>query len=270
MRKITNITIVLIGLLLSCNNKPIIIEPDLLKYDWETEEDKNHNIYLLRIEDDTLMYQTLAYELYRVASYRIFYDTLFITSDINSEHQRIKQTTFKYKIIQVDSLKLVLKQVFPQSRDRDTIFLNKKVQTKKNDLKIERIEFYSSGCFGTCPEQSLSIRSDSVMYHYGYNSYTKHKGLSKHKLSPVEFSIIQNKLNYIDRNFFGLGVDAVDIQYLRLFIKTPNDSIETSGTFLYLDNDDLFDFVNYLKYKERFINLTPIEDEEISFRYNRD
>ena len=262
------ISIALIILMSGCNNKPkpIIIDPYLLKYDWVSEKDKYDNTFVLRIEEDTLMFQTLTFASNgydRIAPYKISYDTLFITSIIN-DNRDIK-TTFKYKIIKIDSLKLTLTQVFPASKD--TVFFNKQIQTKKNDLIIERIEFYSSSCFGTCPAQSLSIGSDSVMYHYGYY-HTKYKGLSRYKLSPVEFSRIQNMLYNIDINNFKSHDVYPDAWRYSLFIKTPNDSIETSATFSDAD-DDLRDFIIYLAHKERFIDLTPIENQKVSFRYGR-
>jgi len=247
-----------------------MINPDLLKYDWEAEKDRNNIINSLNIEDDSLLYQTLTfasggYDL--IAPYKIYYDTLFITSDRNLDHHKIGLTTFKYKIIKVDSLKLILKEIFPNS-ERDTVVFNKQIRIKKNDLKIERIDFFSGFSLGIRPPiQSLSIGADSVMYHYGYCN-TKHNGLSKHKLSPVEFARIQNRLNYIDRNNFVLGTDIRYESHLRLYIKTSNDSIETRGSFSYI-YDELDSFIIYLTYKERYMNLIPINDEEFSFRYDR-
>ena len=267
MKKLLIIAVIVVVAMTGCNNKPkpVIINPDLLKYDWESEKDKYDNIFILRIEEDTLMYQTLTfisngYDL--ISPYKISYDTLFITSTVNDRYPKI---TFKYKIIKVDSLKLILKQVFPTSKD--TVFFNKQILTKKNDLKIERIEFYSGACFGTCPAQSIIIGSDSIMYHYGYNSYTKHKGLSRYKLSPIEFSRIQSRLNYIDWNNIGMEIPAPSSGYYRLFIKTANDSIEVDGRWS--NNEDLNDFLVYLKYLERFLNLTSIENQEVYFRYGR-
>ena len=266
------VSITLIILISGCNNKPkpIMINPDLLKYDWEAEKDRNNIINSLNIEDDSLLYQTLTfasggYDL--IAPYKIYYDTLFITSDRNLDHHKIGLTTFKYKIIKVDSLKLILKEIFPNS-ERDTVVFNKQIRIKKNDLKIERIDFFSGFSLGIRPPiQSLSIGADSVMYHYGYCN-TKHNGLSKHKLSPVEFARIQNRLNYIDRNNFVLGTDIRYESHLRLYIKTSNDSIETRGSFSYI-YDELDSFIIYLTYKERYMNLIPINDEEFSFRYDR-
>lgn len=271
MRKTINIIIVLAGLILGCNNKPpIIIDSDLLKYEWKSKKSEYDYGRWFFIENDTLMFQTLTYLDFvpfdHVVPYKISYDTLFITSE---EDYPRRQRIFKYKIIEVDSVKLILKQVFPPSWDT-IIVLNKQIRTKKNDFKIERIDFYSGHCFGTCPVQSLSIGADSVMYYNGYY-HTKHEGLYKHKLSPDEFSGIQNRLNYIDRYDFELPpTTSPDVPHYRLFIKTPNDSIEISGTPDYPDDElgILSEFIFYLRIKERFLNLTPLENEEFPFRYN--
>ena len=265
------ISIALIILISGCNNKPkpIIIDPDLLKYDWESEEDRNNKVYSLNIEDDSLVYQTLTFASNGydfIAPYKIYYDTLYITSDRNLDHLNVGLTTFKYKIIKVDSLKLILKEIYPNS-ERDTVLFTKLIRTKKNDFKIERIDFFSESSFGIRPPvQSLSIGADSVMYHYGYY-HTKHKGLSKYKLNPVEFSRIEKKLHYIDWNNIEVEEPVASGRDFRLFLKTPNDSIEIS--VIWSTNGTLDDFIVYLMYIERFLNLNPIEDQEVSFRYSR-
>jgi len=114
--------------------------------------------------------------------------------------------------------------------------------------------------------QTLFIDSDSVLYHYGYST-TKHRGLSKYKLNPVEFAKIQDKLHYIDWNNIEIERPVPSGGYFSLFIKTPNDSIEIilGGNS---DNIDFINFIRYLVFLERFLNLNPIEDEEVSFRYD--
>ena len=267
MRKIVNIYLILIGLMSSCNNKPIIIDPDLLKYDWISE-----NGYRLYIKNDSLMFETLTESEDPISSYKISYDTLFIFSSgyIEGHPRRI----WKFNIIKIDSLELVLKVLPPSLWGLwNTMVFNKQINTKKNDLKIERIEYsVSLGHSAGATHQSLIIDSDSILYHYGSVNYsrlpTKHKGLSKYKLSPVEFSKIQNKLNSIDWSNIESDNGAPGGGYSHLFIKTPNDSIEIRGSFGWIDNKDFEYFMEYLFFLEHFLNLNPIEDQEVSFRYN--
>ena len=260
MRKIININLIFVILISSCNTKPIIIDPDLLKYDWASD------VYDFKIENDSLAFQTFLRDIGQeeidwVASYKISYDTLFIFDSYNTN--TIKPTTFKYKIVKVDSFKLILKEIPPKFND--TLVFNKQIHTKKNDLKFDRIEFYSSSSW-IGPVQSLIIGSDSILYHYGYFN-TKHEGLSKYKLSPVEFSRIENRFHYINWNILEVESPAPSTSSFSLFVKTPNDSIEISGRYL-RDNVELNDFIAYLRFIERFLNLNPIEDEEVSFRYS--
>ena len=260
MRKIINIYLILIGLISSCNNKPIIIDPDLLKYDWIAEDGR----YRLFIENDSLMFETLTSSEDPISLYKISYDTLFIFSkDFIEESLRIS----KLNIIKVDSLELVLKV----SGHSQTFIFNKQIPSKKNDLKIERIEYSVKLGHSVSTHQSLIIDYDSILYHYGSDNYsrltTKHKGLSKYKLSPVVFSKIQNKLNSIDWSNIESDNGAPGAGYRYLFIKTPNDSIEIKGSF-WVDNKDFKYFMEYLSSLERFLNLNPIEDEEVSFRYS--
>jgi hypothetical protein len=149
---------------------------------------------------------------------------------------------------------------------RDTVFLSKQIQTKKNNLNFNEVEFFSGLCLGSCPVQAFKIGTDSIMYHYGYRN-TKHTGLSKYKLNPAEFSRIQKKLNAIDTCDFNLCVAAPDRTNFKIFLKTPNDSIETNGMFC-SNNEDFNSFIVYLEFLERFLNLDPIVDQNISFRYN--
>ena len=274
-KQFLNICLVLIGILLSnCaeKTKPIIIDPNLLKYDWVSEKGNYGVTYFLRIEHDTLLFSSLLRagigtepNADLVASYKINYDTLFITS---KEYDRyniypIRQTTYKFKIVEVDSLKLILK-IPPKFTD--TLVFKKQIRTKKNELKFERIEYFADSPLGAVsPSQSLSIGSDSILYHYVYGQVFNGRH-SKYKLSPVEFSRIENRLHYIDWNKQEVYPSAPGSRFFSLFIGTPNDTIEIYGNYL-LDNDDLNDFILYLQYIERFLNLNPIKDEEASFRY---
>jgi len=270
MKKVTSYIIaVALMMTTACNNKPkpVIINPDLLKYDWILE---NRQQVRLFIENDSLMRETLTSSEIPISSYKISHDTLFIFGkDLYKPQARI----YDIKIMRVDSLKLVLEIPKPGTQKKDSLVFHKHIYTKKNDLKIERIEFASRSGFGY--RQNLIIDSDSILYNYSYGDYniffpTKHKGLSKHKLSPVEFSKIQNKLNSIDWSNIESDNGNPGSGFRFLFIKTPNGSIEISGSLGGRDNIDFHYFIEYLVFLERFVNLNSIENEEVSFRYKFD
>lgn len=271
--------------LFSCSKETIIINKDLLIGDWESIEDIYDNVYYLTIED-SLLFETITHAANSVIPYKISFDTLIFTLDEDFVYERgsmygtdKKTKIFKYKILNLDSLRLVIIPLFPELRD--TIFFNKVLLEKRNDLKIEKLEFYSGACFGECPEQSIYIDSDSILYHFSNGHYTKHKGLSKHKLNSIEYTRIQNRLNSVGRDQFKLCMPPPDASSFGLYIRSQCDSIEISGTFClpkpnyveidYRVHDDGYssfvNFICYMGFLERFLNLEPTNEQEISFRF---
>lgn len=256
------IAICLLTITLGCKDKSPRINPELIKYDWISKGD---NKYFLMIQD-SLMIESLTRGDFPISPYTLSNDTLIIYSqDFDYENSIPSiERVWKLKIEKVDSVELLLRPAYPNVKD--TLFFRKMDRSKKNDIKIEKLEFSFSGCFGSCPAQDILINSDSMLYHYGYNSYSKHKGLSKCKLDSVQFDRIQRRIFSIERDSFRLGLVPVDAPRCYLYIKTQNDSIEINGYPEISTDGDLLYLIHYLVYIERFLNLEYTEDETIIFR----
>jgi hypothetical protein len=249
-------------LIVSCNNEQKSINNELLKGDWVSYKNKSEQIFRMSIRD-SLMLENITCSVDPVVSYKTLCDTLIIYTPLKNND---KDTLFgfKFKIIDLDSTRLTISRVFPKWND--TLFFNKIIRTQKNNYTLVRLEFYSGFCFGECPVQSLIIGSDSLLYHYGY-SFCSHLGLSRYKLTSEDFSQLMARINSISPDNFALSPSPPDVSDLRLFIKTPDDSIEVQGTYS-RDNDDLYNLILYLYSLEHFVDLKPSEDHKISFRYS--
>jgi len=84
-------------------------------------------------------------------------------------------------------------------------FIEYNENPKKN--KISKIEFRTSGCFGSCPVYKLTLNRDSLSIfnaqYYNFNKkdevgYGKEEGVFSTKISKVEFDKLEELLNYCD------------------------------------------------------------------------
>ena len=260
MKIIKTICIALFISLSACKTNPTIIDQNLIKYDWVSLIDIYDNIYHLYMED-SLMIDNLTHGIDPVVPYRISFDTLIIYTSKYNPYPKIIQQTFKYKIVKLDSLKLTILPIFPTLGD--TLFFDKEVLSKKNDLSITQLDYFSGMC-ASCPIQSIRIDNDSVLFHCGYGR-TKHLGVSKYKLDSIEFQRIQKRLNSIDIENFRLCVPPPGSSNFEIYIKSNNDSLEIGGTFC-SDNNEFNKFIEYLGLLERFLPLDPIDNKDLKFR----
>jgi len=241
-----------------------MISKDLLIGDWMSVKDKFDNIFYLTIEDE-LMLENIYDAIDPVVSYNLSYDTLTIFPEDYDKYPVIRTKVNKFKTTSLDSLNLSLLPKYPKISD--TIFFIRTSFVPKNEFKIERLEFSSSPCFGRCPCQDLLIGPDSVLYYFGYGSFSKHKGYSKHKLNPIEYQRILTRLNSIDIDDLKLCYPAPDAQHFHLFLKTTHDSIEIDGMFCSELSQELMDFISYLNYIERFVPLDSIKGNGPILKY---
>ncbi len=255
------IAVCLLTIALGCKDKPPRINPELIKNDWISNGD---NKYFLMIQD-SLMIESLTMGDFPISPYTLSNDTLIIYSqdfDYEKSSPSIERV-WKLKIEKADSVELLVRPAYPNVKD--TLFFKKMDQLKKNDLKIEKLEFsYHSG-YGTL-SQDLKIDKDSIIYHYGYSSYSKQKGLTKCKLNATEYEKIQSKVFSINRDSFNLMYPGPVSASYYLYIKTQNDSINISG---YPDNNsdkDLIYLFYYLMSLEYFIDLENAGEDKIVFR----
>lgn len=84
-------------------------------------------------------------------------------------------------------------------------FIEYNENPKKN--KIDKIEFSTSGCFGTCPIYQLSLNRDSLSIfnaqYYNFNkdrevTYGEEEGVFTTKIIKMEFDKLEEILNYCD------------------------------------------------------------------------
>lgn len=266
MKKILYLIFSLATLTLGCDNKPaaVVIDHNLLKHDWISVKDKYDNSYRLFIED-SLMFETLFGSSSSVLHYKLSGDTLLVFPRLDEFNPNDKEfRVLKYKVVSLDSIKLVITKIYPDLGD--TYCFYRQPQTKKNDLKIDRLELFFT-CFGSCSTINLRISADSIIYVYGYNGLSKRKGLSKLKLSAAEFSRIQNRINSIDLKDFQLCISAPGGGYYSLYIKSQYDPIKIDGTYCPDCDENFAILMVYLRNLDRFLNLEPADGEEISFHY---
>jgi hypothetical protein len=73
--------------------------------------------------------------------------------------------------------------------------------------KISKIEFATSGCFGTCPVYKLTLNRDSLSIfnaqYYNFNknrevTYGKEEGVFTTTINKIEFDKLEEILNYCD------------------------------------------------------------------------
>ncbi len=270
MRDLIFIVLILCILAVGCKDMTPKINPNLLKNDWVSKKDNSDNKYL-QIIHDSLMIEDITYGEFPLSPYKISLDTLVIYSrdcdyqkSTNDKCPNFITRVFKYKILKLDSLNLFLKPIC--SGCNDTILFSKIKQLKKNDLKIERLEFSFSSSDPAFPSQDINIDKDSVLYHFGYDKYSKYKGLSKCKLDLTQFDMIQSKIYSVDRDSFILNMPAPGAARFYLFIKSKNDSIEIEGAPRYSRENGLTNLLDYLVFIEHTLKLEGNINESIIFR----
>lgn len=253
MRPIITGTIILTILFLGCNRNYSSITQSQIKADW-ISEDKNGFLFI----EDSLMLQTMIISSEIVVKYGILGDTLFIYSKDSEDYSNLdrKNLTWKYKILNLDSINLTLIRLFPQPYD--TLTYSRIAHSKRNNLKITNLELSAGPCFGHCPVFDLKITADSMLYQYGYY-YTQHLGLNKHKLNALEYQRIQSKLQSISLDSLIFSQPGPDRQYYNLYINSGN-SIQINGNLEWNSYRDLKAFIFYLLHLDKFKNLKPTND----------
>ena len=264
------IVLILHALVISCKDKTPKIDPNLIKNDWVSKKD-NYGSKYLQIINDSLMIEDITYGELPLSLYKISLDTLLIYSrdcnyqkSISNESPTFITRVFKFKVLKLDSLDLFLKPICPECKD--TIFFSKIKQIKKNDLKVERLEFSFSSYDPAFPAQDIIIDKDSIFYHFGYEKSSKYKGLAKCKLDFAQFEMIQSKIYSVDRDSFILNTPPPGAGRFYLFVKSKNDSIEIEGVPRYSKENDLTNLLHYMVFIEHTLKLDGNINENIVFR----
>lgn len=270
MRNLILVALILYSFAIGCKDNTPKVNINLIKNDWVSKKDKCANKYV-QIIDDSLMIEDITSGELPLSPYKISFDTLIIYSrdyeyqkSNNDKYPNFKTRVFKYKILKLDTLKLILKPIC--SECNDTILFSRIKQLKKNDLKVERLEFSFSSSDPAFPTQDIIIDKDSLLYHFGYDRYSKYKGLSKCKLDLTQFDMIQSKIYSIDRDSFILNTPPPGAARFYLFIKSKNDSVEIEGVPRYSTENDLLRLLNHLAFVEHTLKLDGNTSERIVFR----
>jgi hypothetical protein len=248
--------------LTNCHKNNVEIEQRYLMTDWIGQN--NHDLLLI---EDSLVFQTIFENCDRVVKYRISFDTLIIYPEASDRYSKPIDFLLKYRILLLDSLKLSIAGLKPLLQD--TLDFKRLTIPKQNHIDFNFIEFSTTHCFGFCPAFDLKITPDSTLYYFGYNEYAKHQGLRYIKLNPLSYSRIKDKLNAIPIDSFKLGPDAPDVSIKYLFIRSLNDSIDIQGTVFTSElNKNFLAFLAYLTSLDKFLDLQPLNNQDISFRNN--
>ena len=261
MKKICILLICIAVLTIECKNDLFKIDKSNLKNDWiSVSRAPNEDLYMSIL--DSFMMENITSGDFPLSRFSISSDTLIIYSprwDYNTHTPLFPlSATEKFRILRLDSDLFQIKPI--DKYTIDTLFFKKRHYTQRNNLKIDRIEFSMSSCFGFCPAQDILISNDSIVYHYGYNIFSRYKGLNKCKLDSSQYTRIQNMIYTIERDSFRFGSCIPDAPRIALFIKSENDSINLEG---YPDNNtdqDLMKLVNHLTLLEFTISLKPTDD----------
>jgi len=270
MRILIFIVLILYALVISCKDKTPKIDPNLIKNVWVSKKD-NYGSKYLQIINDSLMIENITYGELPLSSYKISLDTLLIYSrycnyqkSINNESPTFITRVFKFKVLKLDSLDLFLKPICLECKD--TIFFSKIKQIKKNDLKIDKLEFSFCSNDPALPTQNIIIDKDSIFYHLGFATSSKHKALAKCKLDFAQFEMIQSKIYSVDRDSFILNTPPPGAGRFYLFVKSKNDSIEIEGVPRYSKENDLTILLDYLAFIEHTLKLEDNINDSIVFR----
>jgi len=101
------------------------------------------------------------------------------------------------------------KKVYSESKTILTFKFDDFIEYNKNPKKnkITKIEFNTSGCYGTCPVYKLTLNKDSLSIfnaqYYNFNknreiTYGKEEGVFSTKINKMEFDKLEELINYCD------------------------------------------------------------------------
>lgn len=197
----------------SCKKNTVDI--NLLTGDWEFSQPKTE------YEQDSLIATT-----YYLSDFGFKKDSIYLKSDgffyrNNDTSGRYSKTKYfgdqsKY-YVKNDSLYIlnpITKTYFSgfikrltkdslalQYKESPLFYFTKKKYSKNENSNFDQIIIANGPCFGTCPINYTSLKSDGELIYYG-SAYNSKNGLFKGKFSPEKFQEIQNYLNKINiKNF---------------------------------------------------------------------
>lgn len=188
--------------------------------------------YIFTFQDSTcsFLWPYGAFSKYLINGDTIVID--YIISEIKENHQ-----IFKFLIDSISSTDMLLK---PASRETKLLFERseglesgimklQKVNTQFN-LKPDRIAFYSTVCYGTCPAMFLEIDSVGNMYFIGAH-YTEKIGNYSGKIPELIFARVLAEINNIELDSLQQFYEAhwTDDQTCGVLIQTKDTIYKSSA-----------------------------------------
>lgn len=241
MKTTTFILFIVIGFL-SCTQKQTKTEMPLsekIKGNWKTEYfkgDWKKTAFIFTFQDSTCTY---LYPWGEYSKYWINGDTLNIKEQIRKRRDNVSggKITYKFLVDSITSDNLTLKPITDETKKLFDNYENQifdKIQLTKIksqfDWKIERIGFYSTGCYGTCPSMYLEIDSvGNILFNGKY--YTEKEGLYSGKLPANQLELIISEVNCIALDSLKKMYSAnwTDDQTCGVMIKTIDTTYECSA-----------------------------------------
>jgi len=246
-----------------------------IKGNWKTEYFKDgwkKTAFIFTFQDSTCSY------LYPWGEYSKYWfngDTLNIKERIRKRRNNISGGKLTYQFL-IDSITTETLFIQPITQETEDLFKYSKehnfdrIQLSKikeqYDWKIERIGFYSTGCFGSCPSMYIEIDSIGNVLFNGKN-YTEKEGLYSGTLSKKEFEIIKSEINSIQLDSLKKMYSAnwTDDQTCGVSIKTKNKTYESSA---YGFNKEPIELrILFYRLMELYKNLELKKDSTISDKF---
>ncbi|UBM58686.1 DUF6438 domain-containing protein [Marinilongibacter aquaticus] len=241
MKTTTFILFIVTGLS-SCTHKQTITEMPLrekMKGNWKTEYFKGawkETAYIFTFQDSTCTY---LHPWGEYSNYWINGDTLNIKERIIKwrDNERGGKITYKFLVDSITSDNLTLKPITEETKKLLDNYENEvfdkihliKIKSQF-DWKTERIGFYSTVCFGTCPSMYFEIDSvGNILFNGKY--FTEKEGFYSGKLSAYQFEIIKSEVNSIRLDSLNKMYSAnwTDDQTCGVIIKTSNTTYKSSA-----------------------------------------
>lgn len=192
----------------------------------------NKTAYIFTFQDSTCSF---VWPYGEFSKYMMKGDTIvidYVTTEIMEHHQ-----IFKFLIDSINSTDMVLK---PASKQTEMLFERREglesgfVELHKIGpqfhLKPERIAFYSTVCYGTCPAMYLEIDSVGNFYFVGAR-YTEKNGNYSGKLSAEIFDRVVTEINSIELDSLQQFYEAhwTDDQTCGVLIQTKDTIYKSSA-----------------------------------------
>jgi hypothetical protein len=123
--------------------------------------------------------------------YHVGGDTLYVLGGMAAAHFSILKLTDEDLEL---ALQGAIAKSYYRSKGLDTIRFKRLKAV--NELRFERLGFYSSHCFGTCPAMNLEVDSLGNLLFHG-QAYTGKDGGYAGRISPRELDVLHQKIHAI-------------------------------------------------------------------------